>query len=65
MILRLAGSTAPLRFDTSRPSGQPRRNCDSRKAREKIGFEALVRLEDGLSRTISWYREAVQSGRVP
>lgn len=55
-ILRLLGSKARLHFDASKPSGQPRRNCDTSKAKEKIGYTALVRLEEGLSRTIAWYR---------
>ncbi len=56
-ILRLSGSKAKLRFDTSKPTGQPRRNCDVRKARKVIGFKAEVGLEEGLRRTIDWYRE--------
>lgn len=59
-ILRLAGSKARLRFDPSKPSGQPRRNCDTAKAKAKAGFVAQVSLEDGLRRSVDWYR-----GRVP
>ncbi|MBI4347571.1 MAG: NAD-dependent epimerase/dehydratase family protein [Elusimicrobia bacterium] len=55
-VLRVAGSKAKLKFDVSRPSGQPRRNCDTRKAREKFGFEARVTLEEGLAKTLEWYR---------
>lgn len=55
-ILRLAGSKARLRFDPSRPAGQPRRSCDVRKARKTIGFKAEVSLDEGLRRTIDWYR---------
>ena len=56
LIVKVAGSKAKLEFDPSRPSGQPRRNCDTRKAREKFGFEAKVRLEEGLAKTVAWYR---------
>lgn len=55
-ILTLSGSRAELRFDPSKPAGQPRRNCDTRKARRLIGFEAAVPLDEGLRRTIEWYR---------
>ncbi len=55
-ILRLAGSKAKLRFDPSKPAGQPRRSCDTRKARRLIGFKAEVPLNEGLRRTIEWYR---------
>ncbi len=56
MILEAAGSKAKLVFDPSKPAGQPRRNCDTSKAREKIGFAAKVTLADGLQRTVDWYR---------
>lgn len=62
-ILRLSGSKAALRFDPSKPSGQPRRNCDTRKARKLVGFKAAVSLEDGLRRTIDWYRAQPRSRR--
>lgn len=56
-ILRLSGSKAKLKFDRSKPSGQPRRNCDTAKAKAKAGFSARVALEDGLARTIEWYKQ--------
>ena len=62
-IIRLSGSKAALRFDPSKPSGQPRRNCDTRKAAEKVGFKARVTLEEGLRRTIDWYRAQPRSRR--
>ena len=55
-IKRLSGSKARLEFDPSKPSGQPRRNCDTRKALAKAGFAAKVGLEEGLRRTVEWYR---------
>ena len=42
-------------FNSSKPDGQPRRNCDTKKAEELIGFKAAVRIEEGLRRTIDWY----------
>ena len=57
LIVKVSGSTAELKFDPSRPSGQPRRNCDTRKARATFGFEAKIRLEEGLAKTVAWYRE--------
>jgi GDP-L-fucose synthase len=56
LIVRLSGSRAKLAFDPSKPSGQPRRRCDTSKARRTIGFEARVSLTEGLARTIEWYR---------
>jgi len=57
LILELAGSKAPVEFDTSKPAGQPRRNCDTVKAREKAGFSARVSLRDGIARAIEWYKK--------
>ncbi|MFQ5861521.1 MAG: SDR family NAD(P)-dependent oxidoreductase [Candidatus Brocadiales bacterium] len=56
MIISLSGENPTVHFDTTKPSGQPRRNCDTSKAKEKIGFEAQVRLKDGLRKQIEWYR---------
>ncbi|NNN06703.1 MAG: NAD-dependent epimerase/dehydratase family protein [Elusimicrobia bacterium] len=56
-IVRLAGTGARLVFDPSKPSGQPRRRCDTSKTRRAIGFQARVGLEEGLAKTIAWYRE--------
>lgn len=60
LILRLSGSKARLKFDTTKPGGQPRRNCDTRKARKAIGFRARVPLEEGLARSIAWVRESIR-----
>ena len=56
MIARLAGNGARLRFVPSKPSGQPRRRCDAAKIRKMLGFAPRVSLEEGLARTIAWYR---------
>lgn len=56
LLLKLLDKNPKVIFDTSKPEGQPRRNCDVRKAKEKIGFEARVRLEEGLEKTVEWYR---------
>ncbi len=56
MVARLTGYSGSLRWDTSRPNGQPRRKLDTTRARERFGFHATTGLEDGLSRTIAWYR---------
>ncbi|MGH2778025.1 MAG: GDP-L-fucose synthase family protein [Actinomycetota bacterium] len=55
LIAKLVGFHGQLRWDPSRPDGQPRRRVDASRAREKFGFEATVGLEDGLRETIDWY----------
>ncbi len=55
-IARLAGFHGDLNWDTSKPDGQPRRSVDATRAKELFGFEARMPLEEGLSKTIEWYR---------
>jgi GDP-L-fucose synthase len=52
----MIGYEGRITWDTSRPNGQPRRCLDVSRARERFGFEAKVSLEEGLLRTIDWYR---------
>ncbi|MBE9029222.1 GDP-L-fucose synthase, partial [filamentous cyanobacterium LEGE 11480] len=42
---------------TDQPNGQPRRCLDTTRAKERFGFEAQVGFEEGMKRTIAWYRE--------
>ena len=57
MISKLTGFKGEIRWDSSKPDGQPRRSLDTSRAREEFGFEARVPFEEGLRRTIEWYRE--------
>jgi GDP-L-fucose synthase len=56
-IERLVGYQGETVWDSSRPDGQPRRFLDVSRARELLGFEARVPLEEGLRRTIESFRE--------
>ena len=54
-VLRAAGAEkTKLVFDPSKPSGQPRRACDTKKSRKVLGFTAAVSLDEGLRRTVAW-----------
>lgn len=57
LIVEISGKKTKIKFDTNKPDGQPRRNCDTKKALEKTGFKARIKLEDGLERTIAWYKK--------
>ena len=59
-IARLTNFHGQIRWDSSRPDGQPRRQLDTTRAREQFGFEAQTTLEDGLKQTINWYEENLQ-----
>lgn len=56
-IARLTGFTGELVWDTSKPNGQPRRVLDTTRAAEYFGFRAQTEFEEGLLRTIDWYRD--------
>lgn len=55
LIVELTGFAGEVRWDSSKPDGQPRRALDTSRARERFGFEARTSFEDGLRRTIDWY----------
>ena len=55
LIAKLTGYEGDVRWDTSKPDGQPRRKLDTTRAEELFGFEAQVGLEEGLRRTIEWW----------
>lgn len=55
-IARLTGFEGDIVWDTSKPNGQPRRKLDVSRARDRFGFEADTRFEDGLRETIAWYQ---------
>ena len=56
LIARLTGFSGRLVWDTSKPNGQPRRALDVSRAEQFFGFRARMPFEEGLRRTIEWYR---------
>lgn len=55
IIADLTGFEGAIRWDTSKPDGQPRRHLDTQRARRRFGWEASTSLNEGLEKTISWY----------
>ncbi len=55
LIARLVGFDGEIRWDPTKPDGQPRRALDTSRAREKLGFTAATDFEAGLRETIAWY----------
>jgi GDP-L-fucose synthase len=64
LIARKTGFTGEIRFDPSMPDGQPRRCLDVTRARQWLGFTAKTSLEEGLEKTIAWYRAAHQMAKA-
>jgi GDP-L-fucose synthase len=55
-VAAAVGYKGPIRWDASRPNGQPRRMLDVSRARDRFGFVATTSLDEGLARTIAWYK---------
>jgi GDP-L-fucose synthase len=55
LIAKLTDFAGDVRWDSSKPDGQPRRSLDTSRARESFGFVATTSLEDGLRQTINWW----------
>jgi len=56
LIQRLTGYQGRLVWNTDKPNGQPRRALDTSRALAEFGFKAQTNFEEGLRRTIDWYR---------
>ena len=57
-ILKATGrEDLEVRFDESRPTALPFRMADTSKARELLGFEPEISLEEGLRETVRWFVE--------
>ena len=54
-IVEQTGFDGEVRWDTSKPDGQPRRALDTARARERFGFSAETPFDVGLSKTVQWY----------
>ncbi len=58
-IAHLVGFEGQFAWDLSRPNGQPRRSLDTTRAQREFGFGAQTTLDEGLGKTIDWYRHHV------
>jgi len=61
VICSLMDFKGEIRWDSSKPDGQPRRNFDLNRAKEEIGFETKTSFEKGLKKTIQWYENSYNS----
>jgi GDP-L-fucose synthase len=58
LICELCDFAGELRWDSSKPDGQPRRCLDTSRAKERFGWAATTEFRDGLHETISWYEKS-------
>ena len=57
LIVKLTGFKGAITWDHTKPDGQPRRCLATEKAQKLLGWKAQMTFEEGLTRTIEWYRK--------
>lgn len=57
LLCRIIGYSGEIRWDASKPDGQPRRALDVSRAEKEFGFRAQTDFETGLKKTIAWYEQ--------
>jgi len=62
-IARLTEFEGEVRWDSSKPDGQPRRKLNVSRAKKLFGFEAKTNFEEGLKATIEWYKKSRQTDK--
>ncbi len=61
LIAQATGFEGEIRWDTSKPDGQPRRVLDITRAEQEFGFQARTSFEDGMRATVDWFREHLET----
>jgi GDP-L-fucose synthase len=57
LIGRIMDYRGRFEYDTSKPNGQPRRQLSVERAAKLLDWRAKTSFEDGLRKTIAWWRE--------
>ena len=61
LIVELTGFKGRIAWDQTKPDGQPRRMLDTTRAFKEFGFRSKTTFEEGLKKTIDWYRQSSPS----
>jgi GDP-L-fucose synthase len=61
LISKLTGFKGKIKWNRSKPDGQPRRKLDVSRAKKEFGFVAQVGFQQGLKQTIEWYKQMSKS----
>jgi len=59
LIAKLTGFNGTITWDTTKPDGQPRRCLDTTRAEQGFGSKVRVPFEEGLRKTIDWYKQTL------
>lgn len=57
LIAKETGFKGQIKWDKSKPNGQPRRKLDITRAKKEFGFKSKTSFEEGLRATIAWYKQ--------
>ncbi len=64
LVAEIVGFKGSVRWDASKPDGQPRRCLDVSRAEKEFGFKAGTPFKEGLSKTIAWYKQQKEQGLI-
>lgn len=64
LIAKLMEFKGEIKWDSTKPDGQPRRMLDTSKAEKEFGFKAKTSFAEGLKKTIDWYVKMRREGKV-
>ena len=64
LIAGLTGFKGEIVWDTGKPDGQPRRRIDTTRAEKELAFTVKTGLEEGVKKTIEWYKEQRVKGII-
>ena len=59
LISEIIDFKGQIKWDKSKPNGQPRRKVSNKLAEEKLGFKSETTLEEGLQKTIEWFQKHI------
>ena len=57
LIVKLTGFEGDIRWDSTKPDGQPRRCLDTSRGKQHLNWQAQVSFEEGLRNTIDWFAQ--------
>jgi len=61
IIVKISGKDINIHFDTTKPEGDKARSADYSKAKEILGWEPKVKLEDGIRKQFEWMKRQIKN----
>ena len=64
LIMDIMELNLKIKWDSTKPKGQPRRVLDISKAQKELGFTPEIKIKDGLQETVNWFLNQVEQNRI-